>query len=266
MSVFFIGDSHLGAVVNAYHARVAQARAPRAPEFIWLSQFKPHFDEPVAGWVARRLRRARGPHGDQRLHPALRKVVRKAASDGEALMVMSVAGNHHNLIGLLNHPRKFDFVLPSDPQLPLLEDHEVVPAAFLEAALASHLEYPLRLLATLARTAGCRAVQLQSPPPNPSAEHIARHPDEVFRDTVEQLGVAPASLRLKLWRLHSALYQKACDAAGVQFLPPPAEAIDPGGFLCERAWGRDATHASDWYGDLVISQVEALAAARGGAR
>jgi hypothetical protein len=264
MSVFFVGDSHLGAVVNAYHARRAQGRAAGVPEFVWLSQFKPHFDEPFAGEpaLARLLRPVRGRHGDRRLHPALKGAVRKAtAGDRRALMVMSIAGNHHNQIGLLNHPRKFDFVLPSAPDLPLLGDHEVVPAAFIEATLASRLAYALRLLATLARTAQCRVVHLQSPPPNPSAEHIARHPDEMFKDAVEQYGVAPASVRLKLWKLHSALFRKACDELGIPFVPPPPEAVDPSGFLVERAWGRDATHASDWYGELVISQVEALAEA-----
>jgi hypothetical protein len=259
MTVFYVGDSHLGAVVNAYHVRVQQGRAPRVPTFVWLSQFE------------RLLDRRRGDTLDRALLDAVRKAAGggglgewfgRRSRRGDCTMALAIAGNDHNVLGLLNHPRRFDFVLPTEPELPLLDDHEVVPAALIEGALARLVEYPIALTKALAHALPCRVVYLQSPPPIPSAEHIARHPDEMFRAELERRGVAPPSLRLKLWKLHSAVWRRACDEAGVPILPPPPEAVDAAGFLAARAWGRDATHGNEWYGDLVISQVEACARAR----
>ncbi len=244
MDVFCVGESHLGAVVNANNARQQQQRAAFGQAFVWLSL--PEFTPNMVSLGETSV-----------LNAELEAEIKAQATDAE-LMVLSIAGNHYNLMGLLKHPVPFDFVLRERPDLPLLDDVTIVPEALIEAALRKLVAHPLSLLQALASSAACRAVQLESPPPNPSEQHILGKAEPYFQDRFAALGVAPALLRYKLWRLHSKIFRQACAQVGVEFVAAPEAAMDGAGFLIERAWGGDATHASQWYGDLVIDQISQL--------
>ena len=74
-------------------------------------------------------------------------------------------------------------------------------------------------------------------------------------ELVQTYGVAPASLRHKLWRLHSHLVAEDCHAAGIEFVPAPPGAQDGRGYLAEAAYGDDSTHCNTWYGRRVIEQI-----------
>jgi hypothetical protein len=43
---------------------------------------------------------------------------------------------------------------------------------------------------------------------------------------------------------------------GVDFVPPPAEAVDAAGFLKPQYWTRDPTHANHLYGRLLMKQIK----------
>ena len=52
---------------------------------------------------------------------------------------LSVDGNAHTVFALVKHPRPFDFVLSEEPGLPLDGEAEIVPEAFVRAALDHRL-------------------------------------------------------------------------------------------------------------------------------
>jgi hypothetical protein len=69
--------------------------------------------------------------------------------------------------------------------------------------------------------------------------------------------MAPPLLRYKMWRLHSRVFRKACEDAGLRFIAAPAKSMDRSGFLARFCYG-NATHANRGYGELVIRQLDDL--------
>jgi hypothetical protein len=170
------------------------------------------------------------------------------------LIVSLVGGNKHNIFGLLNHPRPFDFILPDEPDLPFTTGAESVPFDLVAESLARRAANDLDLLRTIRKATKAAVIHMESPPPNPSVEHIRRHPG-VFKDRIDALGVAPAHLRYKLWRVHSHVVRAVCSEAGIVFVPAPREAQDTQSMMLEPAWADDPTHGNAWYGALVLEQV-----------
>ena len=161
---------------------------------------------------------------------------------------------------MVNHPRPFDFALRERPHLPLRPEAEIVPAGLVAAALARLMEGPANQLAALRRATTLPILYIGSPPPVPDNDFVARQ-ETVFAEPIGKLGVAPPALRWKLWRLQSRLFAGLCAANGIDFLPPPPEALDALGFLRQEAWHADCVHANHWYGEHVLRQIEARAQA-----
>ena len=112
-------------------------------------------------------------------------------------------------------------------------------------------------LREISRIAG-KLIQLESPPPLADSGTIATQADAYFKDRgIGDLGVAPAGLRYKMWRLHSRIVADYCAELGVRFLPVPCETQDDNGFLLPHFAG-DATHGNAAYGEAVIRALEAL--------
>jgi hypothetical protein len=181
-------------------------------------------------------------------------------ADAEADLVFSCfGGNAHNILGLVRHPRPYDFVLEDEPERPMAEDAEIVPAALIEDALAKQGGFPETIWCLRALRQAYRGtlVHCESPPQIPSEAHLLKYAG-VFKEKFDQFGVAPAELRYKLWRLHSRLIRRECDALGILFLDAPPEMVDAQGFLVEPAWNPDTTHGNAVYGMAVIRQLTAL--------
>jgi hypothetical protein len=175
---------------------------------------------------------------------------------------LSIDGNAHTLFALVKHPRPFDFVLAEQPDLPLDPESELIPEAFVEAALRDRMARTERLIGAMVRHLPVPLFQVESVPPVRSTEHILATQENVFWDMLKlgELGVAPAFLRYKLWRLHSRLVREFCDRHGVAFIPAPAESQDADGFLVEGACTRgDATHGNASYGEHILRQIYAVA-------
>lgn len=179
--------------------------------------------------------------------------------EGADLLFSCVAGNAHNLLGLVNHPRPYDFVLENNPDLPLHPEYEVVPSRIVKQAMLRQGDIgpAFWLLKTIKQTAGIPFVHCESPPPIPSADHINTYPG-IFKEIIAQNGIAPALFRYKLWRVQSLLFKAECDAAELDFLPVPAGMIDESGFLIKDAWNPDPSHANYLYGQAVIEQLVRL--------
>lgn len=233
--VLAIGHSHLKALEKAYHARKGRNGTEELNlRFVQLRQdlFKP----PIAG---------------EKLHPAILAAIQERPW---AAVICMIGGNLHNVLGLLNHPTKFDFVLAEAPDLPLQPDADVLPYGLVRRQFAARLAPQLKIMSEIRAATASPVFHMESPPPIPSETHIRTYPG-IFKDRIDAQGVAPAALRHKLWRINSDLYREICAAEGIEFIPAPAEMMDERGMLVEKAWNADPTHGNEIYGECLVRQI-----------
>lgn len=173
-------------------------------------------------------------------------------------VLLSVGGNAHIVFGLVEHAQPFDFVM--DPVPTLATGRQPVPRALVHAALAGsslyrrHSALRHRLHGILRGAVRSPLAQIESPPPARDDAHIRRHPG-FYRDLIAERGVAPAVLRHKLWRLHSALVAQDCHDHDIAFIAAPLAVQDAAGYLAAPALADDPTHANAWYGRRLIEQL-----------
>jgi hypothetical protein len=238
-AILAIGQSNLACVSQAAELLQTESRLPSSlrMSFLQLLQqgYRPHL---LTG-------------SEQGLNAALRQDLEAAVRKVD-VVISCLGGNAHSIFGLLNHPRPYDFVfVPGDTTIDGLE---VIPRNLVRNALREHMRSSLTLFSLLRAAIDKPIVHCESPAPIPSESHIRTYP-KVFAKNIDKFGVAPATFRLKLWKLQSEIYREFCAAHDIAFLPVPKETLDENGFLSSKAWGLDPTHGNAWYGERVIFQV-----------
>ena len=242
-SILGIGHSHLVTIQESYQRRVANGELPTG-RFIQLGT--PALEPNLL------------PDGT--IGSALAAVIEagmqgQASEAGPPFVFDSVSGNEYHFIGLVNHPRPYDFVLPSRPDLPLRPDAEIIPAALMRRVLRAQMMGAYAVMRALRATIEGPILHVQSPPPLSSNDFIRDNPIQ-FADQIAERGVAPPGFRMKLWLLQSELYRAFCDELGFGFLPVPRAGCDAEGFLAREGWRPDPAHANNWYGLMVLEQIE----------
>lgn len=169
-----------------------------------------------------------------------------------------IGGNTHHTLGLVRHPRPFDFVLASDPMLPLDDTAEVLPYDGVREAMLEAVKPNFELLRALRLSTAGAVFHFEPPPVSADTERLMKDVPWMFFHGRRE--IAPKWLRYKLWRLHVEELRRFCEMQGITFVDGPREAIDADGFL-EPAFYEDAMHVSPAYGALVVRQMQALACA-----
>jgi hypothetical protein len=178
----------------------------------------------------------------------------KAAMRRDGHFVSMIGGNMHNMIGLIEHPQRYDFLAPGQEAAAVDPERTLIPYDAIRAHLEASVALNLGWIAELARLFSGRRLHLCSPPPVSSAQHIRRFPG-VFRSKLA-LGVTPAPIRMKIYALNGDIYRVGCAEMPVECLPAPATATDAGGFLRADCWNEDATHGNATYGRHLLAQIE----------
>lgn len=187
---------------------------------------------------------------------ALRPDLAERVGRGDVVL-STVGGSAHSVLGTVEHYRPFDFVLPSDPRLPLDEDREIIPAAAVRATLAELANPYLETLPALRAASRGAVVQLEPPPPVVGAERAAMYVNwEDFPGYPRR--IAPKWVRFKLWRLHCEIIRAECDQLDIVYSPSPPSARDAEGFLDEK-FSRDGAHGNAAYGALVLESARQAA-------
>jgi hypothetical protein len=167
-----------------------------------------------------------------------------------------IGGAAHGVLGMLVHPRRFDFVLPAQPLLPLDPAAEVLPALAVRRVLESLTAEYLALMSQVRRLCVGQMCHIESPPPYADAERMhADMPWGMYPGMCQE--ISPAALRYKLWRLHSQIIGEWCREAGALFVPCPPETFDENGFMREPYYG-DGAHANMAYGERLLEQMRRL--------
>ncbi|OOG37413.1 hypothetical protein [Rhodanobacter sp. C05] len=188
-----------------------------------------------------------------RLTPSLEQQLREHRGP----VFSMVGGAAHGVLGMLVHPRRFDFVLPTQPELPLDPAAELLPALVVRRVLESMMAEYLALMLQIRRLCSGPMFHIESPPPY--ADAVRMHADVpwgMYPGMCQE--ISPAPFRYKLWRLHSQIVGEWCDGAAVAFVTSPPASIDEAGFMREPYYG-DGAHANAAYGELVLEQMRRLA-------
>ena len=181
-------------------------------------------------------------------HPEIAEVLQRGP------VFSAVGGSVHSVMAMVQHPRPFDFVLPSRPDLPMIEGAEVVPFAAIRLAMAASLEEYLQIMRLVRGQAAGPVFHLEPPPPLEDGGRVLVDVPWMFFPGLTH-EVAPASLRYKCWRLHSELVGAFCSEHGIELIPAPPEAMDARGYL-KPAHYLDAMHVNASYGALVLGQIK----------
>ncbi|GJD51609.1 hypothetical protein OPKNFCMD_4364 [Methylobacterium crusticola] len=237
--ILLIGHSHTQSIVQALQARSAAVG--------WGVVGMPSGANPVV---------ATGE--GYRLDPGVAAGLRRQVGP-ETLCISTIAGNAHNVLALMATEPPFDFMTPGGAE-PVSPRAELVPYASVRLSFRTILdEGDLSMLHATGLAVPEMRYHLESPPPLRDGDLIRSRMDQYFIQTYPEAQVADSWLRLKMWRLHSALFAEACETLGIAFLPAPPEAVDPDGFLRpEFAHETSSTHANVAYGALVADQIERL--------
>jgi hypothetical protein len=240
--ILIFGDSHTHALQQALTKRASSA----------------NFD--ISALVLAKIKNNGEELGDISLGAATSMAAESSPDD---LVISTIGGNLHQVVGLVQHPAAFDFIEPGGLSSPDPRTCVLIPYQTIWAFFESRLRHKDGQQITTLRDAAARPIyHLLPPPPKESAAHILQRYESAFEKAgIAAHGVTPAPIRLKLWRLQCAVLQSLCTEWGVHLLPPPEGTQTPEGFLKPEYYKNDATHANPAYGELALRQLEGVAAA-----
>lgn len=165
-----------------------------------------------------------------------------------------LGGTEHNLLGLIESPEPFDFLLhPDDTIKP---GRKPVPHGLVKSALLSRMRTALARMSEVRAQYNCPFTCVAPPPPFAEIDDKANLP-RAFIPHLEK-GIAPASLRRKLYELQITLMKAHCRSESIAFMPAPRKARDSDGYLLRQCWDSDPTHGNARYGAAVIRQMKGL--------
>jgi hypothetical protein len=173
------------------------------------------------------------------------------------LVLLSLGGNTHNIIGIFEHPIPFSIgheTLGAVPPHPL---RHFIPYDAFKAVFDDKLAIMFNHADQIhARYPDVPFIYISAPPPIGDEGHIRAYPNK-FAGKLH-LPFAPPELRIALYEVQCRAYQQQAERHGATFLPAPPEACTPDGFLDLAFANNDPTHGNAAYGRLVLDQISSV--------
>jgi hypothetical protein len=241
MRLVFIGHSHLGSLFKAQIAYQTIDEKLHDIDFYSFTKlgFPDGFDNESSDWS---INRSVFNFSPDKL---------KELEGEQAVIVLVLYGNEHNVFGMIKAPKPFDFYDGSTQPVDL--EATIIPLAVMRRTVEHNMK---RILSThqYFKAASFRVISIITPPPVPSPSHIMQNPG---LDYVGKLGkeINDKQLRLKLWRLWTDYQREQCRESEYEIIEPASEALDSEGFLGEQFWSKSPIHASPEYGKLMLEKV-----------
>jgi hypothetical protein len=167
-----------------------------------------------------------------------------------------IGGAVHHDIGLVEHPRAWDVVVPEYAGLPVAEGAEIVPYGAVRANILERLQPYFGIMDAVREVVEGEVFQLQSPPIY--AGDVVPGDDPGW-DGYHGAGrrMSPAWLRWKLRWIQSELIEARCGERGIGYVGCPSEAVDAEGFM-RAGYAGSPGHANAAYGALLLGQIREL--------
>lgn len=167
-----------------------------------------------------------------------------------------VGGASYGVLGMLVHPRPWDFISPAFANAEVAVGYELIPFDAVKATLGALMQEYLMMMVELGHAARRGVYQIEPPPPYADAARIAPHIYWTLYPGMRQ-EISPAAFRLKLWSLQSQILREHCRANGITFVPHPPAAATLDGFMADKYFF-DGAHANRAYGALVLRQMQEI--------
>ena len=173
-------------------------------------------------------------------------------------------GNQHNGDFLLMPGQVMDLLPRNYPDRSVLPGAQIVPELAIRAQFQNWADELGGMLRDLGRVPGRQHVVVGTPPPLGDDDlvrrRLAREPAFGDRATalgfdLATIGIAPPSVRRKLWFVVQELMAETAAAHGALFVPSPEAAQGADGLLRVEMSGGDVSHANERYGRLVIGDL-----------
>lgn len=186
-------------------------------------------------------------------------LARAIEARGLKAILVSAWSNQHFIFSCFNNPEPLDFIPPGEEFEDVPDQSRIVPFDVIYARVKQACAAHLLLLSHIRSLTEAPIVLPSAPPPIDDVLAIpGGTSSSYFDDKVRELGVAPASLRRKFWRLCEAIFREACEQQGITFIAAPPETFDEHGFRRREYWSADWLHANAEYGELVLCQIDNL--------
>lgn len=173
------------------------------------------------------------------------------------LVFSMIGGNQYAIYSIIQHPQAFDFL---DPQVEagLARGTEVIPHRMIAQLFEEGIRNgDGRSLKALRDATAARVIHIVPPPPTGDNMFIRQHHETVFaQEGLAEQGVSSPALRLKFWTLQKRILLGLCSELGIEVMLPPERTLTRAGFLDRSFYGRDATHASHTYGEILLREIE----------
>ena len=188
-------------------------------------------------------------------------IIEKISEAGAQFIMLSLGGNEHSALSVVQRQERFDFILGEAPDLPLDPDATILPEAVIRETLRETMEEVSATLRAFRDTVSLPIIHIEPPPPLPR-ERVLDHPGEFFHTVIDSTRVSSNCLRYKMWRTQAKLYREICERLDVFYAPIPKDFFAEDGTLAPFAWGKDATHANPQFGEHMILDALSLLATR----
>lgn len=264
--ILFVGNSHLVALLQAAREASGEPSPEAETTFLWSSEeihtsllsvegADGRIDLAFALLDGRSWQRfAAGPPDQVTVSPAYAEVLLELADGGIDEVVSCLYGNEHSVFSLFEHEVPFDFVFDG-VDVEAGGRRQIVPAEVVRRELGDRLAPLVRSCQALRNLFPGVPIRHVMPPPPVADGGLIRARPEALAAVIEARGVAPAPLRLKVYRMAEEILVERLAGAGVGMVLAPAAALDDG-YLAEAFW-MASVHATTAYGGLVLDQLGA---------
>ena len=247
--LLLIGHSHLYAIVGGCE-HLGLDRARYGWIYVWRIEEALHREgeAPILEALAKQcddmVRRLLGVGSEGTLADLIR--------EAGLVVLLSLGGNEHNVVGLVNTGGSYDFFLPGEDEPPR-SGSTLVPFGAVRTQMERQTGYVRAMLDRLVELTGGQLACLEPPPPIRDGNFVFAHLDAWFRQTYgDQVAINPAELRYKLWRLRGMVFQAQCSRRRVPYVQVPPELVEAGRYLHPDMIAGDATHANARFGSAMI--------------
>ena len=170
--------------------------------------------------------------------------------------LLCIAGNHHNTVAMRMGSELTDFILPSEPDLPLEKNATIVPYSAVYQSIYNLSLVAFSSLVDLIRNA-CDGPLIHLYPPAPiededlirklQREHAERSGVDFGTRPLDNVSLSPPLVRYKAWCIGKAVIRDLCDSYGIYVTGGPDNlTTEDGRFLFEGGHS-DATHGGEEY-------------------
>jgi hypothetical protein len=171
-------------------------------------------------------------------------------------------GNEHNSFFLFQANLPFDFVSRYVNQV--ISTFQIVPQGMVREKFRPSVKELANVLAMLKKASPARVAVVGTPPPKEGTDELRSflkaEPYFVdlankFGQSLDEIKITPAPVRLKLWYLLQEMMEDAAKRSGAQFITVAPETMDVSGYLRREFWAADVTHANHAYGQIMAQKI-----------